>query len=94
MSPAELAQRNLDLVVAAVGAVRKDGYYELYLDGGKRKFLVQPEQVFIQDHTQRGTCLQLTHLPEEQIATVLLLLKNDPDIFNRWRNQPFAPWGA
>lgn len=90
------AQRNLDLVVQALGALRV-GPYVFDLQVGSFVFRVSTNTCH--KLTPNGcqldsTCLQGMGLPPaELVASALLLLHNDPTIFDRWGSQTGA-YGA
>lgn len=94
--------KNLALVVQAVGAKNihmSESWPGPYVLKVKKQF-------FRVDHTQvysttkdgelaSGTCIQSGALPPaEVIATLLLLLKHDPQLFERWRNDNGTYYGA
>lgn len=90
------ARANLDLVVKALRVdVMPDGYY---LTVGDLIFKVIEQGVIIVDKTGRAirnTCIRNPGMPgPELIATTLLLLHNDPTIFDKWAEAPGIYFGA
>ena len=97
------ARAYLRRVIAITGATQKDNHY--ILDVGKTRFQVRDRYVRrLRDSTNSesrydGTCFYVVNrgIPEaEEIASVLLLLKNNPALFDQWANQngvPFKPDG-
>lgn len=83
-----LALENLQKVVKAVGA-KMEGC-RVHFKAGKQDFRVEPSALYRveQDGAIRiGTCIQSSGLhPYETMASVILLLRNNPDLFELWRN--------
>lgn len=96
--------KNLALVVQAVGAERiGTNWYGPYLLKVKEYFFrvghdsvySSPEEDGDEDEDRMATCIQSGGLPPaEVIATLLLLLKHDPELFERWRNDNGTYYGA
>lgn len=88
MKAEELAKASLRQVAHNLGAtVTKDcGRAEIRI--GRYWYYVKGHEIDRSDGTGKieSTCLQGGTMPyPEQIASVLLLLKNDPTIFTRWQ---------
>lgn len=86
-----LATANLRRVAKLTGAKlrEKDSVAEIRI--GRYRYHINnhyiERQIGLRWWTAQGTCLTFNgHMPqEEMIAATLLLLKNDPTIFHRWR---------
>ena len=84
----QLALANLERIAKLYGAVMMEQYVELVVDG--LRFQVYPDNIYkISNERIVGTCYQSSRLmtPPEKIATAILLLHNDPTIFERWARQ-------
>ncbi len=85
----EKARRNLEQIAKVVGAHLEAPLYAR-LTLGKDEFRIVPGQVRrIRSGSDQQTCFQVSApFPHpEHIASALLLLKNDPTIFDRWVKQ-------
>ena len=92
---AELSRANLELVVKALGAkLHRDIDEHYILTCGKVTFIVRYGAVYRGNfNSADSTCTTGAGLPPlEQIATVLLLLKNNPKVFEKWRDNPGTPY--
>lgn len=95
MDAYELARQNLDQVMKVTGATwGTDGRVDIKI--GKYIYKIEPGHIYRLELMRLGkggegviwdgTCLQVSGFPgPEQIAAPLLLLKNDPTIFDRWK---------
>jgi len=92
-----LAKRYLQRIAALTGATRMDDAY--VLDVGKMRFHVRHRYVrrlrdtSDPDCALEETCFYPVHkgMPKaEEIATALLLLTNDPGLFDKWATQSGA----
>lgn len=97
----QIAQQNLDLVAKAVGATKAgdcaDGCctkYEMRI--GNHLYLVSYGQIEYRHGAYRSsTCMQdsLALPPPEHIASILLLLHNNPSLFTYWKDEPGHLYG-
>lgn len=82
------AEANLRQVAMAVGARVMPNYCELTV--GDLTFVIQNGYITRKNRASgstAGTCFQHGHMPlEEGIASVLLILKDDPGMFDLWAN--------
>ena len=91
----ETAQRmavaNLRRVAKLTGAKLREKNFVADIRIGRYRYHINnhyiERQIGLRWWTAQGTCLTFEgHMPqEEMIAATLLLLKNDPSIFHRWR---------
>src|SRR5258706_13152880 len=85
--PADYLKR----VAALTGAkqVRADSYL---LRAGRRNFLVEYKFVRVISHHGKSTCFSVAPDPDmptaEVVTSAFSQLKNNPGLFNKWRNQP------
>jgi len=81
-----LARENLKRVAASMGAKIGRDYDQAFVKIGHYKYDVRRDMIYRQhEHAIDSTCLQIPPMPyPERIASVLLLLRNDPTIFDRW----------
>jgi hypothetical protein len=91
-TPAERAAEYLKRVAALTGAVQVRGdSYSYWLRAGRRNFLVDCKFVSVISHHGKSTCFSVAADPDmpspEVIATALLQLKNDPRLFEKWRQR-------
>lgn len=90
-SPAAIitARENLERVCKLFGVKYQGGVFDLKV--GKQLFRLTKDNIFkVNDGGQEmsGTCYQAAAMPaEEKIASAILLLHNDPSVFNRWARQ-------
>jgi hypothetical protein len=90
-APAERATQYLERIARLTGATQDaDGIY--HLNVGRRRFLV--DYKFVRVVALRGgeaTCFSVVTYPDipsaEVIASALLQLKNNPRLFDKWRNE-------
>jgi hypothetical protein len=89
-TPAERAAERLERIAALTGAKQdEDGSY--HLTSGCMRFLV--EYKFVRVISQRGesTCFSVVAYPDipraEVIASALLQLKNNPRLFEKWKDR-------
>ena len=87
-TPAQRAAEYLKRVAALTGAeqVRGDSYC---LAAGRRNFLVDYKFVRDISHPGKSTCFSIATNPDmpsaEVVASALLQLKNNPGLFEQWR---------
>src|SRR5712692_2814503 len=87
-TPAQRAAEYLKRVAALTGAeqVRGDSYW---LRAGRRHFLVDSKFVRLISHDGKSTCFSVAGDPDmpgaEAVASALLQLKNNPRLFEKWR---------
>jgi hypothetical protein len=88
------AKANLELVMKATGAKFRDDKRHVIVPIGNYQFLVQNGFVykFSSDGSQEisGTCIHFSDTSSpvpEFLASVILMLKHDPSIFDRWKSQ-------
>jgi hypothetical protein len=98
-TPAERAAEYLKRVAALTGAVQVRGdSYCYWLRAGRSNFLVDCKFVRVISHHGKSTCFSVAADPDmpspEVIASALLLLKNNPRLFKKWRNQPGSMFKA
>jgi len=90
------AEENLALVVKALDVEVQGSCY--FLKVKKQFFRISARAIYECSPSYQaiqGTCMQHGGLPiPEAIATMLLLLKNDPGIFHKWRNDAGTNYGA
>jgi hypothetical protein len=87
-TPAERAAKYLKRIAALTGAVQVHG--DSYrLRAGRRHFLVDPKFVRLVSHPGESTCFSVATDPDmpsaEVVASALLQLKNNPRLFEKWR---------
>jgi hypothetical protein len=89
-TPAQRAAKYLKRIAALTGAeqVRGDSYL---LRAGRRNFLVDPKFVRVISCDGATTCFSIVgdvDMPSAEIvASALLQLKNNPSLFEKWRQQ-------
>jgi len=88
------AKANLELVMKATGAKFREEGRDVIVPIGNYQFLVQNGFVykFSSDGSQEisGTCIHFSDTSSpvpEFLASVILMLKHDPSIFDRWKSQ-------
>jgi hypothetical protein len=90
-TPAERAAEYLKRVATLTGAeqVRGDSYW---LAAGHRTFLVDYRFVRVVSRRGKSTCFSVAAHADMQsaevVASALLQLKNNPELFKKWRKQP------
>ncbi|SRR5258708_21291880 len=79
-----LAKKNLDKVVKALGAKMRGE--NVVMKVGRTKFIVRSGTIIRGRLCQKTTCYQIqSSMPtEEKMASALLLLKRNPKIFDHW----------
>jgi hypothetical protein len=87
-APAERAAEYLERIAWLTGAkLDDDGTY--HLTAGRMRFRV--DYKFVISHCGKSTCFSVVAYPDipraEVIATALLQLKNNPRIFEKWRER-------
>ncbi len=87
-TPAERAAKYLKRIAALTGAVQVHG--DSYrLRAGRRHFLVDSKFVRVASHPGESTCFSVATDPDmpsaEVVASALLQLKNNPRLFEKWR---------
>lgn len=90
MKAEELAKASLRQVAHNLGATVTNDCDRADVRIGRYRYYVKAHEIDRSDGTGKieSTCLQGGTMPyPEQIASVLLLLKNDPTIFTRWQRQ-------
>ena len=87
-APAQRAAKYLKRIAALTGAeqVRGDSYW---LRAGRRHFLVDSKFVRLISRRGESTCFSVAADPDmpgaEAVASALLQLKNNPRLFEKWR---------
>ena len=89
-TPAERAEEYLKRIAALTGARQDDdGAYRLAI--GRMSFLVGYKFVRVMSHRGESTCFSVAAEPDmhraEVIASALLQLKNNPRLFEKWRER-------
>jgi len=89
-TPAERAAEYLERIARLTGAKQDDdGTY--HLTAGRRHFLVDSNSVRVTSHRAVSTCFSVVAYPDipraELIASALLQLKNNPRLFEKWRER-------
>ncbi len=89
-TPAERAEEYLERIAALTGARQDDdGAYRLAI--GRIRFLVGYKFVRVMSHRGESTCFSVAADPDmhraEVIASALLQLKNNPRLFEKWRER-------
>jgi hypothetical protein len=89
-TPAERAAEYLERIAALTGAKQgDDGTYHLTV--GSMRFLVDYKFVRVISHRDETTCFSVVAYPDipraEVIASALLQLKNNPRLFDKWRQR-------
>jgi hypothetical protein len=89
-TPAERAAEYLERIAGLTGAqLDDDGTY--HLTAGRRHFLVDSNSVRVTSPRDESTCFSVVAYPDipraELIASALLQLKNNPRIFEKWRER-------
>jgi hypothetical protein len=89
-TPAERAAEYLERIAWLTGAKQDDdGTY--HLTAGRRHFLVDSNSVRVTSHRAESTCFSVVAYPDipraELIASALLQLKNNPRLFEKWRER-------
>lgn len=90
MKAEELAKASLRQVAHNLGATVTNDCDRADVRIGRYRYYVKAHEIVRVDGAGKiaSTCLQVPAMPyQEQIASVLLLLKNDPSIFERWQRQ-------
>ena len=88
---AQRAEEYLKRIAALTGAeqIRGDSYC---LRAGRRKFLVDSKFVRLISHHSKSTCFSVARDPDmpsaEVVASALLHLNNNPQLFKKWRKHP------
>lgn len=96
-TPARRAAEYLKRIARLTGAEHVHG--ETYrLRAGRRSFLVDYKLVRAISRRGEGTCFSVATDPDipsaEVVASALLQLKNNPRLFDRWRQLPGQPFKA
>ena len=94
---AQRAGKYLKRIAALTGAVRVRG--DSYcVRVGPKYFLVDDEFVGLISHPSKLTCFSVARDPDmpsaEVVASALLHLKNNPNLFKKWRKQPGSTFKA
>lgn len=89
-TPTQRAAKYLQRIVALTGAKRDfDGTYRL--TAGHREFLVDSRFIRVVSSREQSTCFCVAadrKLPSaEVVASALLELKNNPGLFEKWRQR-------
>jgi hypothetical protein len=94
-APNERAEEYLKRIVALTGA-KQDGRGKYRLKAGRRRFLVDSEFVRVISRRSKSTCFSVAaDMPSaEVIASALLQLKNNPTLFEVWREWRGLPFKA
>lgn len=90
MKAEELAKASLRQVAHNLGATVTNDCDRADVRIGRYRYYVRAYEIDRVDGAGKieSTCLRRSAMPyQEQIASVLLLLKNDPSIFERWQRQ-------
>lgn len=87
-TPADRAEEYLERIAALTGAQQDDdGAY--LLTTGRIRFLVGDKFVRVISHHGESTCFSVAGDPDmpsaEVVASALLQLKNNPGLFEKWR---------
>jgi hypothetical protein len=90
-TPAQRATKYLKRIAALTGAKQVCG--ESYrLTAGRMHFLVDSEFVRVMSPRSESTCFSVAADPDmpsaEAVASALLQLKNNPSLFENWRDWP------
>ena len=89
-TPAQRAAEYLKRVAALTGAQHVSGDSYL-LRAGRRNFVVDYKFVRLISRHDKSTCFSLATDPDipsaEVVASALLQLKNNPSLFEKWRQQ-------
>ena len=95
----ERATEYLQRVAELTGA-KQDAHGKYRLRAGRKRFLVDSEFIHVISRYGKSTCFSVPACPDmpsaEVIATALLQLKNNPKLFEKWREWPtyrFKPNG-
>jgi hypothetical protein len=88
-TPAQRAAEYLKRVAALTGAEQvRDGYW---LRAGRRNFLVDYKFIRVISHHGESTCFSVAadaDMPSaEVVASALLQLKNNPRLFDKWKER-------
>lgn len=96
-----IAQENLNMVIKAIGATNAGTIGRYQLETSLGKFTVAPSAIFLEEPNNKhfSTCYYpcTKHgvgvvMPwQENVASALLLLKDNPKIFFEWASQLNAP---
>ncbi len=85
---AQLAAKYLKRIAALTGANQLCGE-SYFLKAGRRHFLVDNKFVRVISHRGESTCFSVTTDPDmpsaEVVASALLQLKNNPRLFEKWK---------
>jgi hypothetical protein len=89
-TPAERAAEYLERIAGLTGAKQDDdGTY--HLTAGRMRFRVDSEFVRVISHRGESTCFSVVAYADipraELIASALLQLKNNPRLFEKWRER-------
>jgi hypothetical protein len=95
--PARRAAKYLKRIAALTGAKQVCG--ECYrLTVGRMHFLVDPKFVHVMSHHSESTCFCVAADPDlpsaEVVASALLQLKNNTELFEKWREWPTQTFKA
>jgi hypothetical protein len=90
-TPTERASKYLRRVARFTGAKQvHSGSY--WLRAGRKNFIVDDKFVCVVSHRCKSTCFSVATDPDipsaEVVASALLQLKNNPELFKKWRKQP------
>lgn len=89
-TPFERAAEHLERIAALTGAKQEDGG-TYHLTAGRIRFLVGYNFVRVISHRGKSTCFSVVAYPDipraEVIASALLHLKNNPRLFEKWRER-------
>jgi hypothetical protein len=96
-TPDERAAEYLERIAGLTGAERDDdGAYHLTAEG--THFLVDHNYVRVVSYCGESTCFSVVVYPviprAEAVASALLQLKNNPRLFEKWREQHGDPFKA
>jgi hypothetical protein len=89
-TPGERAAEYLERIAVLTGAKEDaDGTY--HLTAGPIRFRVDYKFVYVMSHGGESTCFSVVAYPDipraEVIASALLQLKNNPRLFEKWRQR-------
>jgi len=94
---AERAAKYLRRIAKLTGARRVSGG-AYWLRAGHRRFLVDSEFVRVISRRTDSTCFSAASCPDmlgaEVLASALLQLKSNPELFQKWRRQPGSMFKA
>jgi hypothetical protein len=96
-TPAQRAAKYLKRIAALTGA-KPDGRGKYRLKAGRTRFLVDPEFIRIVSGRHKSTCFYVLADPEmpneEVVASALLQLRNNPRLFELWKQWRGLPFKA